>query len=327
VKIIFNLFQVGLNNNGGSHTLINSANTLSDLGNEVIIVDSSKNFYTWNELKCKHLIVKDINEFPNADIIIATGMRSMESTEKCKIKNKFVYVRGWETWVYPEKNLVDLLKQSSCKKIVNSSCLQNKLTSFSIPSYKCFPGYDLDEFYPNNKRNNDKIVLGGLFNYGNKRKTKRTEWILKAYNDLKKEYEISLNLFGIEDKLQKSDVNFTYNPTKEKKNNIYNNINLWLATSDLEGLHITPAEAMLTECCIIGTNAEMSGTQDYLFNNSTGIVTNNDYNSFLNGIKEILFDFEKQNILGKNARNKILEIGDRKKNMKKFLQIIEENLS
>jgi glycosyltransferase involved in cell wall biosynthesis len=325
LKIIFNLFQVGLNNNGGSHTLVNSANTLSDLGNEVIIVDSYKNYYTWNELRCKHLIIKDINEFPNADIIIATGMKSLSSTEKCKIKNKFVYIRGWETWVYPEGNLVNILKQSSCVKIVNSTCLQNKLASFLIPSYKCFPGYDLDEFYPNNKRNYDKITLGGLFNSGGKRKTKRTEWILQAYHDLKKKYDISLYLFGVEDKLQKSGVNFIYNPSKKEKNNVYNKINIWLATSELEGLHITPAEAMLTECCIIGTNTEMAGTQDYLWNNSTGIVTNNDYDSFINGIEKILFDFEKQKILGKNARNRILEIGDRKKNMKKFMQILENN--
>ena len=73
MKIIFNLFDTGLGNNGGSHTLVRSANTLVSLGHDVTIVDSVPNCYSWSPFKFKHLVVKNVNEFPNGDVVTAPG--------------------------------------------------------------------------------------------------------------------------------------------------------------------------------------------------------------------------------------------------------------
>ena len=38
-----------------------------------------------------------------------------------------------------------------------------------------------------------------------------------------------------------------------------------------EGLHLPPAEAMMTECAVVGTEAELSGIQDYIIPDETGL--------------------------------------------------------
>ena len=81
MKIIFDLRAVGLGNNGGSSTLVKSGNTLVDLGHEVTFVDHMRNMHTWTPLEAKHKIVKrDLSRLPSADIIIATGYKSVAHT-------------------------------------------------------------------------------------------------------------------------------------------------------------------------------------------------------------------------------------------------------
>jgi glycosyltransferase involved in cell wall biosynthesis len=83
----------------------------------------------------------------------------------------------------------------------------------------------------------------------------------------------------------------------------------------LEGLHMPPAEAMITECPVVGTNAEMSGTEDYLIHNETGIITDDNIISFIKGVETLIFDKDLRVKLGKAARQKILGIGNREFNM------------
>lgn len=326
MKIIFNLFNTGLGNNGGSHTLVKSANALVDLGHEVIIVDSTSNCYSWTPFKFRHFVVKSLNEFPDGDVIIATGIGSVKTTNECKIARKFMWIRGWETWNLPENEIVKILKQSPCNKLVNGICLQKKLESFGINSTIVRPGYDFDELSPLNfRQHNDALVIGGLFNSGKKREKKRTEWIFEVFNKLKSDVKckkIELWMMSSEGRTNNATVTMC-NPMLRDKNFLYNKVDIWLATSELEGLHIAPAEAMITECCVVGTNAPMSGTQDYLIDRETGLVSNNDFTSFYNTVENAIFDDNIRKTLGKNARQKILQMGDRSTNMSYLIQLLE----
>ena len=325
MKIIFNSMNCGLGNNGGSQTIIKSANTLKKLGHEVTIVDTGKNQYTWGPTEVNHLIIKDYTQIPEADSIIATGIKTLESTDKCNIKNKYHWIRGWETWNIPEDKLVNIIKNSSSIKIVNSFCLRKKLKSFDIESYGIRPGYDFDETYPMCLRfKNKKIVIGGLFNSGKKRDGKRTEWIIKAFHQLQSIQPIELYMFGSDGKPNSNYSFFVQNPSPKQKNLIYNKCDIWLSPSELEGLHIPPAEAGLTQCCVITTDAEMSGTQDYIIDKETGLVSKNDFDSFLTSIEEAIIDKDLRYELGKNLWNKILELGSREDNMKRLVTLLEE---
>ena len=61
MRILFNSVNCGLGNNGGSSTIVHSANTLIELGHDVKIIDSMRNQFTWFELKAKHIVLKDLN--------------------------------------------------------------------------------------------------------------------------------------------------------------------------------------------------------------------------------------------------------------------------
>ena len=58
MRILFDLRNVGLGNNGGSFTLIKSGNTLVKMGHDVTFVDSGQNQHIWVPLIAKHKIVK-----------------------------------------------------------------------------------------------------------------------------------------------------------------------------------------------------------------------------------------------------------------------------
>ena len=132
MRILFDLRNVGLGNNGGSLTLIKSGNALQDLGHEVYFIDGGKNKHTWVQLECEHIVTHDNDDVPSADIIIATGFRSVAKTinspDRCGLKCH--WIRGWETWQMPEEKIVDRILKSPTIKLVNSLCLQRKLQSY-----------------------------------------------------------------------------------------------------------------------------------------------------------------------------------------------------
>jgi len=323
MRILFNVVGSNLGNNGGSATIVKSTNALIDLGHEIYVLVDGANSYTWSKLKADLIVTRDPRDIPKADAIISTSFKSVGFADRCDIKNKYHWIRGWETWATDEKNLVNILKHSTAKKIVNSIGLQNKLNSFNIDSTIIYPGYDFNEIYPLGIRKDEEIILGGLYNSGPKRKSKRTDWIFKCYNKLKEKYPLKLFMFGT-DGIPSSDVDyFIRNPNIEEKNRIYNTVNIWLAPSELEGLHLPPAEAMMTGCLVVGNSSPLSGTSDYLTDGVTGLVSENNIKSFITYVEVAVRHKELRRVSGNIGREKILSIGSREKNMKNLIELIK----
>lgn len=329
MKILFNSMNCGLGNNGGSSSIVKSANSLVDLGHEVTIVDNGNNSHTWTPLKAEFVKVKDVNEAPDADAVIATGYHTVKTTikfpDRCGIK--LHYMRAWELWQMTEDEIIDKVLNQPTIKVVNSYCLQNKLKSHGFESHLVRPGHDFDKIYPLNLTTNEgKIILGGLFNKGSKRSGKRTNWIFETTRFLKRNYSVvELYMFGIDGHPNNELVDiYLMNPPIKEKNKLFNEIDIYLAPTELEGLHIAPAEAMLAEAVVVGTNAPMSGMQDYLIHNETGLVSDNNQGSFTDTIRELIHRPDLRRKLGKAGREKILSLGSRQDNMKKFVEIIEK---
>ncbi len=326
MKIIFDLRNTGLGNQGGSATLVNCANTLFKLGYEVYVVDSMKNQHTWTPLLAKHMI----NKLPDADVIIATGYQSVRATVKAPTRCgvKFHYIRAWETWQMSEQAIVKNILQQPTIKIVNGIGLQKKLKSCNIDSKIIRPGYDFEDFYLQTKRNNQTIILGGVYRTGKFAHIKRTDWILRAATRIKKKIKnVELWMFGTESNPNYSVIDkYFRSPSKEDKQYFYNMIDIFLAPTKQEGLHMPPAESMLTETAVVGTNAELSGMQDYLIHEKTGLVSDNNFQSFSTNVEKLVINKNFRKRLGVNGRMKILDIGDRKSNMKKMVEYFEEYL-
>jgi hypothetical protein len=327
MRIIFDLRKVGLGNNGGSQTLVKSGNVLKALGHTVTFIDSQQNQYTWDKLECKHLIVRHDFQIPSADIIIATGYKSVGPTvltpDRCGVKCH--WIRAWETWQYSEQDIVKKILSQPTKKIVNSICLQNKLNEYSVQSDIIRPGYDFDIFFPVGERQYDKTcVLGALFREGIHGNRKRTSWVFEAVKRIKKIKKVKLYMFGSEKDPNLPIIDkYVRLPTLEEKNLLYNSIDIWLSPTMSEGLHIPPGEAMLTKCCVVGTTAPLSGLQDYLIDKRTGIVTQNYLSNFIYGGSNLINKPGLRKKLGEEGRIKILSMGDRKDNMMKLISLLE----
>lgn len=326
MRIIFNV-KTGLGLNGGSITVISCANTLSELGHDVTLVDRMKNQCTGFPLRTKHKIIKNINEFPECDVIIATDYKSVDSTIKIssnKYKLRIHYLRAWENWVMPENEIVNKILKSPLVKVVNGLCLQNKLKKYGVSSFLIRPGNDLNDFNNLNIRDDNKVIIGGL--YHTKHKTKRSDLILKIVKKLKKKYNnIELHMFGTPNNPNNPIIDkYIKKPSIKEKNKFYNNIDIWLATSELESLHIVPQEAMLTGCCVVGNDSEMNGTKDYLVDGKTGLISKNNKNDFIKNIEILINDKNIRHRIGKAGREKIIEFGDRKENMERFVKLLEK---
>jgi glycosyltransferase involved in cell wall biosynthesis len=149
--------------------------------------------------------------------------------------------------------------------------------------------------------------------------------LLGILSKLSRKYKVALYMFGTEN--PKIPINyFSNNPSEEEKNNLYNKCNIWLAPTSLEGLHMPPAEAMLTECPVVGTNAKLNGMQDYLINNHTGLVSEDNLKDFILKTEILINDKNLRKTLGSNAREKILELGDRKTNMERMVELFKTYL-
>jgi len=81
---------------------------------------------------------------------------------------------------------------------------------------------------------------------------------------------------------------------------------------------------MMTGCPVVSTNAELSGTQDYVLDSRTGLVSKNDISSFINCIEWLIANSKMRRIMGKAAIKKIHELGDRKVNMQKLVDLFTE---
>lgn len=329
MKVIFDLRKTGLGNNGGSLTLVNSANVLCELGHTAIIIDSMKNQYTWGPLNAAHMIIKNDAQIPDADAIISTGYKSVASTvsapDRCGLKMH--WIRGWETWKFDENDIVEKILKQPTIKLVNGIQLLNKIKNLGFDAHLVRPGYDLEHFYPTGARDRTKyVIIGGLYHNNDKATRKRTDWIYTIVKEMKLKYNnIKLWMFGPESDPKNPLIDkYVKSPDTKDKNDFYNSVHIWLAPTMLEGLHMPPAEAMLTECFVIGNNSELSGMADYLIDKETGAVSKNFVCDMIEKVNEYICHPDKRKIMGENGRKKIIEIGNRKQNMEKLVELIKE---
>ena len=117
-----------------------------------------------------------------------------------------------------------------------------------------------------------------------------------------------------------------FNTNEDKLRNWYNNIKVWLSTSELEGLHNPPMESALCGCCLISTDHFMSGTVDYVIDNETALLyPARDLNRAHEHLKRLLNDEQMRTKLNKNLVKLLYEkIGSRKQNMLKMIKYLEK---
>ena len=153
-----------------------------------------------------------------------------------------------------------------------------------------------------------EFIFGGL--YHKTLKTKRSKDIEKITENLP--YKLLMLNRDIS------------SPSPKELTDFYNKIKVWMAPTELEGLHNPPMEASLCGCALVATDHERSGMSDYAIHEETALVyPAGDLEKAGNYIK-ILMDFD---TIRKKYNDNMVQllthvIGSRKDNMKRLLEII-----
>lgn len=311
MKIVFNGKDCGFGDNGGSHTLVQSAKHLARLGADVTLFGLYK--YTWDELP-KGVRVVPHGKIPTCDVIVATGQSTVPSTLSHKrCTKRFWWVRGHEVWSTSEKQLNQYYSSIPC--MANSEWLKEYIER--VTKKKCllqYQGVDF-ELWANEKPWEEReIQVGGL--YSKRHKTKNHKLL---------EFLESPRGFSV--KMLNRDLK---NPTFEQQKDWYNNIKVWVSCSTLEGFHNPPVEAAMCGCALVAIHGFRGGTEDYTEE------TINCEKYHMAGDDVYQWDMEESIMRYLNnpelavAHNKRLQesiktkIGSREENMKKMLETFNE---
>ena len=301
MRVIFNLHSVGLGNNGGSRTLIRCAETLSDLGTEVIMFGHSR--YTWHTPK--GITISGGSRPPKSDIAIATGYQSVSSVCGSDAGTKLYYIRGFELWQAPEEKLYESFRRLRC--LVCSEWLLGRLGKHGIKATLLYPGLDFEWFYDLGR---GRRGVGAL--YSNRHTTKRHKDAIAV-----------AEMCGYGLSMLNRDIR---NASPEQCREWYNGLKVWFAPTELEGLHNPPMEAALCGCALVCTDHGSSGMSDYAIHGKTALVyPAGDLETAGQYVRTLMEDEARRRELNQNMvdllRNKI---GDRKSNMTKLLEMSNE---
>jgi len=331
MRITFNLQNVGAGNNGGTATLFHSANTLHVLGHQVRVVSDLENRFTWFGLNGPRFTQAYRDEYPNAEILVATGANSMirvlEAPDSKGVK--FWWIRAHEKWIVDSQTLLNRYKNSKIRKMTNSASLKGFIKEKTgAKAVLMRPGLDFNVFRPTRKRDwLDKkgLVIGALYT---ERPSKRFKWLHYILTGLQeKGIDCKLKIFGTwETPIGLEYDEYLERPEPTQLAQMYNEIDFWIAPTRLEGLHIPPQEAMLCGCVVIGAAGDLNGMNDYIQDGATGHLVD-DPDEAISILKNFIRSEEgKKRAAGmsKAGMLKIRSFGDRKTNMQRMVKHFEK---
>jgi len=244
--------------------------------------------------------------FPKADAIIATGYSSVPSTVDSNIPVKTYYVRGLELWRTGTHKLVKSFKAFPfC--IVNSAWLCEFMRSVDVQAILVRPGLDTEDFYDMHKDREN--TLGGL--YSERHRTKRHIDVISAGE-----------MAGCDVELLNRDIK---EPTIEEQRLWYNKLKVWMAPSELEGLHNPPIEAALCGCALVLTDHPRAGTSDYSLPTVFNYVYKaRDIQEASKYIRVLLSNEPMRKRMAVAMRERLVNIvGSRDDNMKTLVELLE----
>ena len=256
MRILFNASQCGLGNNGGSRTIIRTAEALNKCGVEEDIYAVVDNYTLHNH-------TANIINTPNFSIytdIVCVSVWDVTSTIELQRQHKYNncvwWVRGWETWVSGEQQFINkLIHFRGCggKFFANSTHIKDKCANVGIDAELLIAGVDHDLWGIDNKTR-DRSYVGCLVH--KRFKCKRGDDAIDM-----------IRYAGLKPMILHSDAG--YDPVRMRK--LYNDCSIWLHLSQCDGFANTPIEAALCGCHII-TTADSVGVIDYVNNNTADIA-------------------------------------------------------
>jgi len=256
MKLAFNGINSNLGNNGGSRTILLSAQIIESLGHRCDVISTRDNF-TWFNHK------STINYIPNdLDVIINIAGVDYVYTKRWDIPIKAAWWRAHESWSNSEEYLRQCYLDKEVMNIVNSKGLKRLLDMCGADSKVVYQGIDFDWWEDRKLRPKNKIRIGALYT---KQPRKRWKDFVKLAKILgTKDYEyVGMGNAKPDDGFL---VDFKLNANTNELNDLYSSCHIWFAPTDSEGLHNVPMEAALCGCLIVCSDEPLNGmVYDYAF--------------------------------------------------------------
>jgi len=309
MKIIFNLLGCGLGNNGGVRTVLKSQQTLNELGHDCKVAAKVDNF-TW----FKHSpVVSSVPE--DADAVVAASCVDAGRTANLPFGKKLWWIRAHETWSMSNALLEKIYLNPRLKNLVNSEWQYDNLRRIGADARIVYQGIDFEDWVDLKLRNQkNKTVIGCL--YSRKPRKRWSDFLLLAETLGTANFEYMA--YGTEKPPQGCDyIKYYRNPTLDELQILYSSCHIWFAPTNSEGLHNCPMEAALSGCAILCSDHPRNGMIDYARPGETAMVYSD--------IKEAIdmakgYDYT---LVGPMQELLHEKIGDRQKNMKYMVEIIE----
>lgn len=229
--------------------------------------DSSVNFLVPPTLEERHI--------PDADCVVAsdwpTAYRINDySPQKGK---KYYFVQGYETWLGDkDKEIVNRTFKLPLTKIVISQWLLRQMEDIGESAVAVPNAIDTSVYaLTNSIEDRDAYALGMLYHTAS---FKGVADGLKAVGIARETYpQIKLNLFGVYPKPKKTPswASYARRPGLRELVRLYNNVSIFVHTSEIEGWALTPFEAMACGCAVAATNSQ--GILDYAEHDNNALIS------------------------------------------------------
>lgn len=308
MNITFDASRCGLGNNGGTRTIVLSAEILQAMGHYVSIY-SRVNHYTWNPISVP--VVKAVKH--KADVVIAVSLKDIPSLtddwQPSGMAGKLVYwMRGWEQWLGDVPWTTKHFLRAGGHVITNASWLARRLTDLHVSvSGICFSGLDIpkQEYHARP----GKKTIGFLYN------TVKSKRMDLAFSLSKKLKDYTFYCYGVNAPVMYGNIQSLNQPTPWEKAMMYDKCAVWFAPTESEGFHNCPAEAALHGCAVVCNALQSNGMGDYATSDTANFYYNE--SEIVDVVKSV--DYSK---VPKMQKLLIEKIGSREKNMKIFEDMI-----
>jgi len=335
LKISFVLPHESVKIYGGFKVVFEYANKLAECGHEVVIYFMTERFMTnyaipitlkkalvktvvkytpkWFKLnpKIKKVSLWDKNDVENADVIIATAIRTaffVKDLSNSKGK-KFYFIQGFENWKYSDDQVFETYAFGFTNIAVSKWLKELVDTHSNKESYLVSNSVDETIFNCHNpieSRTPHSIVM-----HYRSEPLKGAKYAFEVIEKLQKKYsDLSVTVISTEKAPSNlpSNVNYVYKASPEEIAAINNESSVFLCTTIEEGFGLPGLEALACGCVLVSTRYK--GVLEYAVDGTNSILCDvKDVDALTEGVSKV---FENKMLRKQMSKQAVESVQNRK---------------